>query len=260
MIKNNQKSRILVILPTLGQRTELLRQTLLSVQNQMPVLYDIVMIYPLENSDTAKLAEEFNALSIEDPGSISAALNVGIKTAKPNHEFISWIGDDDLVLPQSFQTAISALDKNPKAVLAFGYCDYINDDGKKILTSRAGSLAPWLMTWGPNLVPCPGILFRLSSLKKAGEFDITNKYSMDLDMLLRLRRLGKFINTRTTLAAFRWHPVSTTVANRKASLKEAKMVKRRYLPKYLRPIAPVWEIPVHLATILAARKVNKLTQ
>jgi glycosyltransferase involved in cell wall biosynthesis len=254
------KSRILVVIPTLGERIDLLRKTLESIKLQTPVLYDIVIVYPLKNKEVKKLAHEFNATSVEDPGSLSSALNAGVASARPWHEFISWIGDDDLIAPNSYRTALDALDNNPSAVLAFGYCDYIDDNGKKLFTSRAGKIAPWLMTWGPNLVPCPGILFRLSSLQAAGPFDVNNKYSMDLEMLLRLRKLGKFINTKATLASFRWHSSSTTVSNRHLVLQETEAVKRKYLSRPLQLIAPLWEIPVRLATKIAAKRVSKITQ
>lgn len=259
-VTNEFKPRVLVVIPTLGQRLDLLRETLNSVKAQAPVLFDIAMIYPLKNVEARRIADEFDAISIDDPGSLSSALNAGIDSAKPWHDFISWIGDDDLITPHSFETAINALDKDTDATLVYGYCDYINNDGEKIFTSRAGKIAPWLMTWGPNLVPCPGILFRLNSLQKAGPFDVNNKYSMDLDMLLRLRKIGKFVNTTKTLAAFRWHPTSTTVANREVSLREAEQVKRKYLPKSMQIIAPVWELPVRIATKIAAQRVNNLAK
>jgi GT2 family glycosyltransferase len=116
------------------------------------------------------------------------------------------------------------------------------------------------MTWGPNLVPLPGMMFRLSSLNQIGGFDENNKYSMDLDVLLRMRKIGKIINTKRTLASFRWHAESTTVSSRGKSLKEAAAVKRKYLPKYLRPFAPLWEVPVGIATRLAARRVSALAR
>ena len=249
-----------MVIPTLGQRIDYLRLTLESIKAQAPTLYDIVMIYPLGNKAAAKLAKEYGASSVDDPGSISAAVNAGIATAKPHHKYIGWIGDDDLISPESLATAMNLLDQKPKAVVAFGYCDYIDSDGKKIFTSRAGTLAPWLMTWGPNLVPCPGAVFRTSALQATGGFDVNNKYSMDLDMFLRLRKIGKFINTKRIQASFRWHPTSTTVANRNKSLKETEEVKRKHLPKALRPFSPVWEIPVRHATRLAAKRVNAVAK
>lgn len=255
--KKQEQSRILVVVPTLGQRTDLLRQTLESLTEQDERL-DIAMIFPQKSLETKQLAVEYGAAMIEDPGSLSSALNAGIASAKPWHEFISWIGDDDLLRPKSLTTTMAALDANPKAVLAFGYCDYIDEQNQVLMTSRAGKLAPWIMYWGPNLVPLPGILFRRSALNKAGDFDPDNKYSMDLEMLLRLHKQGPFINTKQILAAFRWHTSSTTVSNRTAVLKETEQVKRKHLPKYLVPIAPLWERPVRVATRLAARRVNAI--
>jgi len=256
-MKNESKNaRVLMVLPTLGERIDYLRLTLESIKKQSDVTYDIVMIYPLKNKEASKLAKEYGAISVEDPGSISSAVNAGIAQAKPHHEYIGWIGDDDLISQKSLSTAVDMLDQKPGAVVAFGYCDYIDSDGNKIFTSRAGNLAPWLMTWGPNLVPCPGAVFRTSALNKVGGFDEQNKYSMDLDMFLRLRKIGKFINTKRVQASFRWHPTSTTVSNRNKSLIETEQVKRKHLPKTLRPFSPIWQIPVRYATKLAAKRVN----
>lgn len=263
MAKRNpstNKPRVLVLMPTLGKRNKLLHQTLESIVAQRPVLFDIVMVFPLKNKETKALAKEFGAIMVDDPGGISSAVNAGIAAAKPWHEYITWLGDDDLLTPGSLTTSIKALDQDTDAVVAFGYCDYIDLEGKRIFTSRAGSFAPWLMTWGPDLVPMPGLLLRRQALEKVGEFDVNNKWSMDLDMLLRLRKVGKFINTRTSLACFRWHDMSQTVSNRPEVLKEAEMVKRKYLPKSLRIVAPLWERPVRLATNLAVRRVNRLAR
>jgi hypothetical protein len=176
------------------------------------------------------------------------------------HEFGGWMGDDDLLRPGATAAAVTSLDANPEAVLAYGYCDYINDKGRTIFTSRAGRLAPWIMKWGPNLLPLPGLLYRLSAAKKVGDYDESLKYSMDLDMWLRLSKQGQFINTEKTLGAFRWHDTSTTVANRKASLREAARVKRKYLTGPMRVISPVWEVPVKIATRVAVRRANLLAK
>lgn len=254
---STKHSRILMVVPTLGDRPELLRLTLESVTSQGSIKPDIVMIFPLKKAAIRKMAKEFNAVMIDDPGGLSSAVNAGIAEAKPWHDYIGWIGDDDLVAPGSLKAGIDALDKNPKAVVAYGYCDYIDLKGNRILTSKAGRFAPWLMTWGPNLMPCPGTVWRHSALQKAGQFDESNKYSMDLDMFLRLRKIGPFINTKRTMASFRWHLTSTTVSNRKKVLKETEIVKRNHLPIYLKPLSYVWDIPVRYATILAAKQTTK---
>lgn len=255
----NKGSRTLMIVPTLGIRLDLLRLTLESFSKETQGDYtpDVIVVVPLKNKEAVALAKEYGAEVVDDPRTLSGAINVGIKHAKPQHEFITWMGDDDLLRPHSLEASVTKLDASPGAVLAYGYCDYIEDNGKLIYTNRAGKLAEQIMRWGPNLIPLPGMLYSRAALEKAGDFDVNLKYAMDLDMLLRLRKLGRFVNTKKTLAAFRWHSSSTTVANRTASMKEAEEIKRRYLHPTVRLFAPLWEAPVRRATLIASKQVSK---
>ena len=252
------RPRVLLVVPTLGRRPELLRQTLQSIADQTDCPTDVVLVCPQDAEVALKLAAEFGADVADDPGGMTAAINLGFERARPGHVYVNWIGDDDLLTPGSLAATTAALDADPSAVVAFGYCDYIDDAGRVLFSSRAGRFAPWLMTWGPDLVPQPGSLFRLDAVRAVGGLDPSLSYAMDLDLLLRLRRRGRFVNTRRTLSCFRWHPTSTTVANRTPSLAEAERVKRRYLTPARRRLAPLWEGPVRLATRLAARRVNRL--
>lgn len=258
--------RVLMIIPTLGQRLDLFEETLMSLADQNSrtnKVLDIVVVCPKKSKEARELATKFGAIIADDPSNprgISAAVNAGIALAKPWHEYAAWMGDDDLLRPDSILSTLTVLDADKEAVVAFGHCDYIDDKGQHLFTSRAGRLAPWIMTWGPDLVPLPGALFRLSAVNEVGLFDTTLRYAMDLDMFLRLRKKGRFINVNKTVGAFRWHPTSTTVADRTSSLNEAEQVKRRYLSKTMRVMAPLWEKPVRLATRLAAYRVNALAR
>ena len=253
-----QTSPVLFVIPTLGNRPKLLRKTLRSLAIQKPQPPDILLVCP-DPKKVIVIAKQFGATVHKDTGSLSSALNSGFKLAKPWHLYGSWMGDDDLLREGSIKETTLALNNNPSAVLAYGYCDYVDSRDRVMFTSRAGLLAPWIMKWGPNLLPLPGILYRLSAAKEAGDYDEDLKYSMDLDMWLRLAKLGAFINTKKTLGAFRWHDSSTTVSNRANSLREAATVKRKHLPGYLRPLAPIWELPVRLATRIAVRRANKIS-
>jgi GT2 family glycosyltransferase len=250
---------VLIVIPTLGRRPELFSLTLQSILRQTSEPADVVVVLPTGATEVRELAAAAGAQLVDDPGGMSAAINAGFALAGPQHEYGNWIGDDDLLTPGSLVTSAGALDDNPAATVAFGYCDYIDGEGRRLFTSRAGRLAPWLMTWGPDLVPQPGALFRLDAVREVGLIDASLSYAMDLDLLLRLRRLGRFVNTRTVLSSFRWHASSTTVANRSPSLDESELVKRRYLSRWQLALAPLWERPVRLATKLAARRVGRIT-
>lgn len=249
---------VLIVLPTLGERIDFLALTLQSIRAQRGVEVVLTVVVPKHAVEARAIAEQYGAEILDDPGSHSGAINLGFSTSGAGCQYGNWIGDDDLLMPGALEIAATALEVERNATVAYGYCDYITDDGVRLFTSRVGGLAPWLMTWGPDLVPQPGALFRLSSVRQVGGLDETLRYAMDLDLLLRLRKVGPFINTRTTLAAFRWHADSKTVANRAGSLEEGELVKRRYLSSKMVRIAWSWEFLVRVATRLAARRVQRL--
>ena len=249
--------RVLIVIPTLGKRNALLRQTIESIRSQAGEPADIVIVTPHGAAETRNIAAEVGARVADDPGTMAGALNVGMAEALPRHVYVNWIGDDDLLTPGSLAASAAALDAHPNARLAYGGCDYIDTDGRLLWTNRATRLAPWIMRWGPDLVPQPGALFRVADVRAVGGMDATLAYAMDLDLWLRLHKLGPFVHTGRTLAAFRWHPTSVTVANRTASLDESEGVKRRYYGKLGNVTKFLWEKPVRGATRIAARRLNR---
>ena len=248
---------VLVVLPTLGDRLDTLRLTLDSVNEQRKdVGVTLVVVAPPSATEARSLALSLGAIVVDDPkDGISAAINCGL-AARTVETYYAWVGDDDLFRPGGLATLRSVLEAAPGAVLAFGGCDYIDADGRTITVSNAGRLATFLLPWGPDLIPHPGTLIRLDALEDIGGFDPSLRYAMDLDAFLKLRKHGSFAWTRTSVSAFRWHPDSLTVANRLGSSREAESVKRRHLPKALRPLSGAWHRPIRWASAFAASRVN----
>jgi len=251
------EAEVLVVLPTLGDRLETLRETLESVQLQRAdVPLTLVVVAPPGATAARALATEFGAVVVDDPKEgISAAINYGL-AARTTEEYYAWVGDDDIFRPGGLATLRAILVGDPRAVLAFGGCDYIDAEGRTIATSNAGGLANFLLAWGPDLIPHPGTMIRLDDLMAIGGFDVSLKYTMDLDAFLSLRSRGRFAYTRASVSGFRWHPDSLTVANRLASSRESEAVKRRHLPAVLRPVSPLWQYPIRWASAFAAGRVN----
>ncbi|MEO6058123.1 MAG: glycosyltransferase [Gemmatimonadales bacterium] len=248
---------VLVILPTLGDRPDSLRLTLESIEEQRKTVdLTLVVVVPESATDARELSAEYGAVLVADPrAGISEAINRGLD-ARTTERYYAWIGDDDLYRAAGLATLQDLLDTDPGAVLAYGGCDYIDPDGKTITVSNAGWLARLLLPWGPDLIPHPGTMIRLDALQAIGGFDRDLKYAMDLDAFLTLRGHGRFIWTRESVSAFRWHPDSLTVANRQGSSAEAELVKRRHLPVALRPLSPLWHLPVRWASSYAAKRVS----
>ena len=249
--------RILVVLPTLGDRLETLQETLETIETQRQTAsLRLIVVAPATAIQARELAKQFGAEVVDDPKTgISEAINCGIR-ARNGEEFYAWMGDDDLFRPEGLERLQELLDKNPQAVVAYGGGDYIDPSGKVLAQSAAGKLAQILLPWGPDLIPHPGSMIRLDALEQIGMFDPALKYAMDLDAFLKLKKLGKFAYTREIVSAFRWHPDSLTVANRRNSSLESEAVKAKHLPRVLRPIRFIWQYPIRWASSLAANLVS----
>ncbi len=89
--------RVLVILPTLGDRIDTLRETLRSVDAQRDeVDLTLAVVAPPGATEARAVAAEFGALLVDDPrAGISEAINRGL-AARTDEEYYAWIGDDDL--------------------------------------------------------------------------------------------------------------------------------------------------------------------
>lgn len=249
---------VLVVLPTLGDRLESLAETLDTIAAQRQDLsLTLVVVAPPGATAARELAESRGAVVVDDPKrGISEAINCGL-AARTTESYYAWIGDDDLFREHGLLVLRDLLIARPDAVLAFGGCDYIDPAGRTIAVSNAGGLAVFLLPWGPDLIPHPGTMVRLDALQAIGGFDHDLRYAMDLDAFLKLRAHGRFAWTRRSVSAFRWHPDSLTVSDRRGSSQEAESVKRRHLPAALRPISPLWHVPIRWAAGVAARRLNE---
>jgi len=249
-------SEILIIVPTLGDRPDYLEQTLKSIRSQgMPV--DIVLVAPLNNSSVELLADRYGCDFLPDPGSLPEAINLGAERAGPTHRYINWIGDDDILTKGSLEVTVGALKNHSDAVVAYGACEYIDASGEVLWVSRAGKWAQRILSWGPDLIPQPGMLVRKDAWREVRGVDATLRFAFDLDLLLKLKRVGSFVDVGSVVSQFRWHPESLTVSDRTSSLNESEEVKRRYLSSTARKCAWLWEKPVRGATRVAARGVTR---
>lgn len=248
--------RVLLIVATLGRRPTYLRQTLESIRSQS-VPADVVVVAPEGNGSVLAAAQEFDCVLLPDPGSLARAINLGATALAPQHEFVNWLNDDDLLEPESLATTINALDAQVDSVVAYGACRYIDPDGRQLWVSRAGPWATRVLNWGPDLIPQPGMLVRSSAWQQLGGLNESYELAFDLDLLLRLKRIGRLVDVGQIVSSFRWHPTSLTVADRKRNIAESERAKRAALSPTARRLAWLWEAPVRVATQAAAHEVQR---
>ena len=247
---------MLIVIPTLGRRADYLAQTLESIVSQS-VAADIVLVAPLDAPAVIEAVTRFGISVIADPGSLPSAINAGMASAQTHHRYVNWLGDDDLLTPGSLAATRAALEADSGRVLAYGACSYIDEHGRDLWVSKAGRWAERILAWGPDLIPQPGMLVRREAWDQVGGVDESLKFAFDLDLLLKLKRVGTLVDVGTVVSSFRWHSESLTVSDRTMSLDESEAVKRRYLSPNARHLSWLWEKPVRGATRLAAREVTR---
>ena len=244
------------MVPTLGERLGFLEQTLDSIRGQS-ARCDVILVSPSKAQELAALAAKFDAQLIPDPGSLTLSINAGLAHAHEQHIYVGWLNDDDLLEPGALQVTSRALRDHPEAVVAFGSCRYIDERGDQLWVSRAGSWAPRILAWGPDLIPQPGMLIRADAWKAVGGLNTDYRLAFDLDLLLRLKKIGTLVDVDQIVSSFRWHPDSLTVDDRSTNIAESERAKRAHLGPTARRIAWLWEPPVRWATWVAVRQVNR---
>ena len=219
---------VLCVVPTLGQRPDYLVEALDSLQRQDHPGLTVVVVAPADAEHVrAETDRRGLALVVQQGSGLSGALNEGFRAHGERHEFWAWLGDDDTLTTGSVALTADFLRRHPDTSMVYGRCAYVDEAGRLLHVVRPGPLAARLMRWGPNLVPQPGSLARATAVRKAGLLDETLRYAMDLDLFLRLQDVGPVRYLPNTLATFRWHAASTTVADSAASETEARAVRAR---------------------------------
>lgn len=249
-------ARVLLVVATLGRRPEYLRETLDSIRSQA-IASDVVIVAPVDAPGLQATAEEFSARLLPDPGSLTKAINLGVDRCLDGHEYVNWLNDDDLLAPGSLEATVGALDRDRGAVVAFGACRYIDADGAELWVSRAGRWAPRVLSWGPDLIPQPGMLVRADAWRAVGGLDESYRLAFDLDLLLRLRAHGRLVEVGCIVSSFRWHAQSLTVDDRSTNLRESERAKRAALGPIARRCAWMWEAPVRVAIRAAASSIDR---
>jgi GT2 family glycosyltransferase len=248
-----------IVVPTLGTRPDYLKQCLQSIREAGEA--HILLVAPA-GFDAFELRKSGLIDSeIEDPlKGLPEAINLGIRALPKEVDFVNWLGDDDLLANGSIPVAHEALSQSSQAVLVFGACNYIDSQGKVIWTNQSGQWAAPLLRFGPDLIPQPGALFRRDAFERIGGLSSDFNWAFDFDLFIRFSKLGKLQYVNRTLASFRWHPESLSVEHRKMSVAEASAVRVRHLPEVLKLISIVWEYPVKQATLLAGKRVTRISR
>jgi hypothetical protein len=238
-----------VVVPTIGERPQYLDITIKSIREAGD---SYIVLVGRKGFDASSYQNSgLVDLYIDElEASVPNKINQGFRALPENIEYITWIGDDDLLAPGSLSVAVSALSQPAKPVLVYGHCQYIDSEGNDVLVKRSGNWAVPLLRFGPQLIPQPSAVFRRDAFEKVGGLSGKFEFAFDFDLFLKLSKIGKAVFVDQILSSHRWHATSLTYSRRLDSAREASAVRVSNLPLVTRVLSPLWEIPVLLFTYL----------
>lgn len=243
-----KRTRVGIVVPTLGTRIEFLTECLKSLESEGVF---IAVIGPGELSKKIDLSQA--DLVIDDQGlPLPEAINQGVKSLPESIEYVSWLGDDDSLLPGAIEAQMEILDSDSNVVATYGKCQYVDAKGNDLIIQRSGQFAASLLAWGPNLIPQPGGLFRRSAWEKLNGLETVFSQAFDTDLFLRMKEIGDVRYVQKTLANYRWHEDALSVGNRWRSIKESSLARKRSAGRSIM-INPLVDWPVRLATLAAGK-------
>jgi hypothetical protein len=245
-------SAVGVVVPTIGERPQYLESTLKSIREAGESFIVLVGRKGFDGSSFQKSGLVDLYVDEEDT-SVPNKVNQGFRALPASIEYITWIGDDDLLAPGALETAVKALNKPEKPVLVFGHCQYIDSEGKDVLVKRSGSWAVPLLRFGPQLIPQPSAFFRRDAFDKVDGLTDEFQFAFDFDLFLKLSRSGKAVFIDQILSSHRWHKTSLTYSRRWESVREASRVRVSNLGPVARLFSFLWEIPIQLITYSAGQ-------
>jgi glycosyltransferase involved in cell wall biosynthesis len=233
------KKKIGIVIPTLGINETLLRTCLSSIRFQEDQV-EVIVVVVSENQLIKNLSKEFNFKYIVRPKQgIFSAINDGVSTISKDIDYFCFLGDDDYLFPNALKALIDEASKNPVDVI-YGKTVYVGDSGEHLQINPAFRFAPKILHALPNLIPNPGTLIKVATWERMGGYRGDLLFAGDLDLWLKISKVGEFSALKVPIAAFRFSKKTMTGGRRKEALKEASKVRVLNTPVKLRWLQKIW--------------------
>jgi glycosyltransferase involved in cell wall biosynthesis len=217
------KNKISVLLPAYN-RPEYLKEAIFSVLGQTFTDFELIISddhSPTDLTGTVKSFKDERIKFYRQKKNLGFIKNWNFCISKSSGEYITIMGDDDVLLPNFLEETVKVLNKNPE--ISFVCCNFetIDQRGEKISdkihNDNTFRLARHNLTdygtdftkkyfQGKRPVGLPSaVLFRKSMLDQTGLFDEKAGCPADVDMWIRLALISPMYYLDKILVKMRWH-------------------------------------------------------
>ncbi|HYW72468.1 MAG TPA: glycosyltransferase family 2 protein [Pyrinomonadaceae bacterium] len=196
--------RASIIIPT-HDRPDRLRRAIASAFAASKDV-EVIVVDDASADETAQLCASIAGIKYvraERNQGVAGARNLGLVASRG--EFISFLDDDDLRLPNSLDDQIEALSRSPAAMLCYAQAIPEDQTGKQGPpfpdACRQGDIF-WDLLKG-NFIPCGSVVFRRRCISSAGLLDDSISRIDDWDFWLRVTELFPVIGLKTPVLVWR---------------------------------------------------------
>jgi glycosyltransferase involved in cell wall biosynthesis len=228
-----QRPKFSVIIPT-HNRKNLLREAIESVLNQEPCGGDVELIVVDDKSTDATpevIAEYKQAKYLPSRhGNAAGSRNVGIEQA--TGEWLAFLDDDDVWLPEKLRLVAASIEKDPEARVIFSpayICDHLLERGP--IWPGPHLLDPMQVyeSFLCDVITPSVIVIHREVFDKVGLFDAQFYRAEDRDLCLRIARAGfRFARVAEPLVLYRGRDRSNGDMTRKTFEASMKVLKREF--------------------------------
>lgn len=252
--------RFAYIVPTLGIRNEALLRNLESLKNQVPEPF-VVLVRPVSRAgEVDKIATDYVDTIVNDFGlGLSAAIQVGVDALPDDTSHFNWLGDDDYLLPGALQKFERAILSHPDASFVTGVCNYVNFEGKTFWANRPKPIHFHSIKFWSNMIPQPATIISIESYNLVKGVDLQLRFSMDLDLWLKLMRIHKPVFIRENIACYRWDGYTLSSANQNLAFMEAASVRLRNASYFLKGLVLICNFVLGILVKATKSKLDRLS-
>jgi glycosyltransferase involved in cell wall biosynthesis len=200
-----------VIIAAYG-KPEYLNVAVQSVCKQTCGDYEIIVVDDCSGDDIVArycLPERARLLCHEKRfGAAAATRNTGLRAA--NGEYVAFLDQDDVWLPEKLAIQVKALEQNPRAALTFCHYTAVDESLHPLPEQRRARKSvrdPLKKMIAGCFIRTPStVLARLIAIRECGMFDESVIGTSDWDLYLRLARRYVFVAVPEPLVLYRMHP------------------------------------------------------
>jgi glycosyltransferase involved in cell wall biosynthesis len=201
-----ESALVTIIIPSFNQG-RFIRETIESCLSQDYQPMEILVVDGGSMDDTVAILKSFRAPQLQwwsepDRGVVDA-VNKGI--ARARGDILTIQSSDDVFLPGAIAAAVTALEANPTAGLAYGDVELMDENSRLLGVDRQGpfDFAQYLGRF--QYIPQPGTCFTRAALQAVRGWREPYSYAADADFWMRIAARFPVCKLDRVIARYRYH-------------------------------------------------------